>query len=533
MREIGASPKFRATLHIGIALALVMACSAPLPGDDAPQTEPRLVDLNVVALDSHGQPVSDLTSADFQITDGGKQQRIAFFRHADRSRWKAESLAPHEFSNRAGPAVPYATVILFDLMNEGFEARGYASNQIVHDLENLETADYLYFYILAVDGQLHAVQGLPVAAAGTATQQVRSSADSPWTRQIKPLLDQAMRSLALTRPFDVDVAGRVNLTFQALETLAVQLSRIPGRKNVLWVTDGVPLVLGPMRSDTGDYVDFTPQIRQLSEALDRSGIAIYPVRQVMLGAPDSIGTTSDSPQAETGGQGTGLDSIATLNSFAGMTGGRPTSGKDVGAALKQAMNDVRASYQMGYYPPPENWDNKYRKLRVICTRKGVHVQAKTGYYAWAQPAGARAEQAFQSAASTAFDAAEIGLRAKVSVDPSDERVANFDLRIDANDIVWVREGKVYSAQLRLMLIHYLTNGHIENWPAIPVDVHYNLQQHDQALTDGIDFAQDVPVGGNGTQFRIIVFDRGSNAVGSITIPDYDNSHVVLPQLNSR
>ena len=84
-----------------------------------------------------------------------------------------------------------------------------------------------------------------------------------------------------------------------------------------------------------------------------------------------------------------------------------------------------------------------------------------------------------------------------------------------------------------MLIHYLTNGHIENLPAIPVDVHYNQQQHDQALTDGIDFAQDVPVGGSGTQFRVVVFDRGSNAVGSITIPDYDNSHVVLPQLNSK
>ncbi len=54
--------------------------------------------------------------------------------------------------------------------------------------------------------------------------------------------------------------GRVAITFQALETLAVQLSRVPGRKNIVWVTDGVPIALGPERSDTGEVVDFTSQI---------------------------------------------------------------------------------------------------------------------------------------------------------------------------------------------------------------------------------------------------------------------------------
>ena len=46
-------------------------------------------------------------------------------------------------------------------MNEGFGTRGYALNQIVHSLENLESADYLYLYILTVDGRLYAVHGLP------------------------------------------------------------------------------------------------------------------------------------------------------------------------------------------------------------------------------------------------------------------------------------------------------------------------------------------------------------------------------------
>jgi hypothetical protein len=43
------------------------------------QSDLKLVDLDVVAFDSHGQPVTDLTADDFQITDAGKPQTISFF----------------------------------------------------------------------------------------------------------------------------------------------------------------------------------------------------------------------------------------------------------------------------------------------------------------------------------------------------------------------------------------------------------------------------------------------------------------------
>jgi len=61
--------------------------------------------------------------------------------------------------------------------------------------------------------------------------------------------------------------------------------------------------------------------RQLSEALER-GVAIYPVRQVMPGSPDRMGATSGGAGA-TGGAGTGMQSIETLDEVADVTGGRP------------------------------------------------------------------------------------------------------------------------------------------------------------------------------------------------------------------
>jgi VWFA-related protein len=179
-------------------------------------------------------------------------------------------------------------------------------------------------------------------------------------------MDEALRKVLRQRPVEIDVAVRVQLTYVALNALAAQLSRVAGHKNIVWITDGVPISLGPRRSDTLDFVDFTEQLRQLSEGLVRSGVAIYPVRQVMFGSSDGIVDVSGA--GNTGGAGTGVLSVATLDDFGGMTGGRPDAGKDIGAALKQALNDLRFSYQLGYYAPPQSRDGKFHKLRVVCKR---------------------------------------------------------------------------------------------------------------------------------------------------------------------
>ena len=77
----------------------------------------------------------------------------------------------------------------------------------------------------------------------------------------------------------------------------------------------------------------------------------------------------------------------------------------------------------------------------------------------------------------------------------------------------------------------MTDGRTESLPVTPLDLHYDATERDKALKEGIHFQQDVPIGHAGTQFRIVVFDRDSNAIGSLTIPDYDNSRMELPQLN--
>jgi VWFA-related protein len=525
-------------MMFALAISLVLALAAP---QQAPpqQPEPKLVYLNVIAVDSHGEPVTDLTSDEFQIADARKSQKIAFFRHRDVKPAPAPSLQPNQFSNRTGSNPSHATVILFDLLNERLGTRGQAWDQLIHFLEGLETADDLYLYFLTVDGRLYTVRGFAEGGAGG------QDGTGPWTRQIKPLMAAAMHDVARVRPPEIDVNLRVDLTYRALGVLALDLARFPGRKNIVWITDGIPIEISAARSDTGDWVDFTPQLRQYSEALARSGVAIYPVQQIMLGSPEAmgVGENGDSGAGLFGGSGglgrggranvpvgAGMGSLQSLDEFAGLTGGRLSQGKDVGAAIKESRNDSRTNYQIGYFPPPQNWDGKFHKLRITCKRKGVRIQAKTGYYAWAEAPETETRQALDAAASANFDAEEIGLRLSTSPNPvspnrKDPQIQHFSLHIDANDIALAHVGAQYNAQLRVATIGYLADGRNENSSVFQFSPHYSVQERDNALKDGIAFAQDMKVGPGVRSIRFIVFDRGSGAIGSITIPVNTAAHL--------
>jgi VWFA-related protein len=136
--------------------------SAFLNASGSAQSDLRLMDLNVVALDEHGRPVTDLSADHFQISDAGKPQRISFFRRNSEStsRNQARATGPNQFSNRTGGGARNATVILFDLLNRGDGARGFATKEIVRHLGGLESADSLYLYLLSDRGTLFQVHGV-------------------------------------------------------------------------------------------------------------------------------------------------------------------------------------------------------------------------------------------------------------------------------------------------------------------------------------------------------------------------------------
>ena len=151
------------TLLCGVALT---GC-ALLGQGPAPPAAPlaNIITLNVIARDSHDQPVTDLGTDDFQVTDQGKPQHLTVYGPQDRAKLAAPP-GSHEGSSRA--ALPAHTVlILFDLLNADFSYRGYATEEIERSLEKLESSDNIYLYLITNSGNLFSIHGLPGRGRGS------------------------------------------------------------------------------------------------------------------------------------------------------------------------------------------------------------------------------------------------------------------------------------------------------------------------------------------------------------------------------
>jgi len=491
-------------LRIAMLLAGMWAAAertdGQVPGREAPV---KLVQFSAVALDSGGRPVGDLTAGEIQIVDAGKPQKVELFRHSDSKLQPAPLPVPGEFSNRGTANVPRATLVLFDLLNESFATRGVAANYLAQGLKSLESSDYLYLYVLTQTGRLFPVYGLP-----DAEREAPDAGGVPWTRDAKALLDNAVNKVFQLRPVYMDIDTRVRTTFRSLGSVASLLAGIPGRKNIVWVTHGVPIEIGARASASDWPVDYTPLLRQLSLTMDRANVAVYPVMQVTPGT-----ATPGTPEAQYSGMG----SQDTLQQMAELTGGPAQSTKSIGEVVRQAMNDVRTSYQIGYYPPAASWDGKFHKLRVACTRKGVRIQAKTGYYAWLDQTSDE-QDALDSAAAPAFDASEIGMRATKSPSSKAADIAHFAVRIDPSDVRILQQGERNVAHLGLQVAAYSGDGEPERSVVAPMDLNLSAEELANVRRDGIAWSQDIRLGEKVDRVRFLVFDRESHAVGTLTIP---------------
>jgi VWFA-related protein len=476
-------------------------------GDDGRPPSAPLVKLNVVAVDARGQSVADLTRGEFQVFDAGKPRHIVSFRRNDVKPLRSTPPGLNESSNRSGTPLSQATVILFDLLNSRFEDRAYALSQLVSALHHVESSDSLFLYFLTMNGTLYPVHPLPDP------ETTARAADKPWTGDIKPLLDEASRKLFGLRPSNLQVDDRVHMTYRALEALASQVAGTPGRKSIVWISHGVPISINASAGGYGD-IDYTPLLQRLTATLDRANVAVYTLR-----LPGSL-----APVAA-GSGGAGLASNETLDEFAGLTGGRAYGTVDVERAISQAAADARMSYLIAFDPPLDQWDGKYHKIRVACSRKGVRLQTKQGYYAFAADAhqGDQENASFETAISSPFDIPEIGIYARLAPSGKTPRAMNLEIRVDAADVLLAREGDLFTGQLAIGFTSYPANVRADAQPPGTFEIRLSPEQHDLAMKQGLSLTRLVTLPATVRRIRVMVYDRASGAIGSLTLPIPDTT----------
>jgi VWFA-related protein len=257
--------KFAQTIKLILTLGLACGISAQDKGQP-PSEKPQTI--NVIARDQQDQPVGDLSIADLQVFDQGKPQKIIFLRSDGTTEKSASPPDPHQLSNRTSSSVLHLTVILFDLLNLNESNRSDAVDKMVRSLQSLRSENNLYLYFLTPRGGLDPVHGLAPTEAAT------PSAGSAWTQQFRPRLNQALR-LASAAPTDT---ARAKMTYRALEILAQQAGSIPGRKDIIWIIQGVEL-----STSHAPFTNFRPRLKQLSTLLVQTNIAINPVYELAKG----------------------------------------------------------------------------------------------------------------------------------------------------------------------------------------------------------------------------------------------------------
>jgi hypothetical protein len=218
-----------------------------------------------------------------------------------------------------------------------------------------------------------------------------------------------------------------------------------------------------------------------------------------------------------------MASTETLDQFAGLTGGRSYGTVDIAGAIAQAAGDARMSYLIAFDPPLDRWDGKYHKIRVACSRKGVRLQTKQGYYAFEGDAheGDQERAAIETAISSPFDIPEIGLYASLVPIANQPHAMDLKVRVDAADVLLAREGDLFTGQLAVGFAGYTADDRAEASATGTFAPRLSGEQHEQAMQQGLSIVRLVTLPPEIRKIRVMVYDRASGAIGSLTmrVPD--------------
>ena len=473
--------KIICSLAIGASLLLAQG-SAPSTGSTP--APPALVTLNVVAVDSGGQPVTDLKASDLSVTDQGKPQTIILFR---RIQAPAPSLKPGEYSNQTA-SPPHSAAILFDLLNENKSDVLEVWHNLDRLLPQIESGDSLYFYILSMEGALK-----PIHPIG------KSEDDHTWTQQVAKVLDKTMKGSVHARPVGMNDEECVKKTYVALETLGNQLAAFPGGRDVIWITNGIPNVWNPKLPCNGDWVECALYVPHLAVTLDRSDTAVDPLSYTSNPDP---GVTRD------------IEYMGTL------TGGKAYFREDIPAVLQKVTRNAVSGYQIAYEPPPDNWDSKFHKIRVNCERKGVRVEARQRYYAYpdSRPVAGKQQAALVNAFHSAVDDPDIGVRVTVTPTAGNPKSLHLDIRINASDLLVRQQLDHFEGALTLVTADLGAAGPIGEPTMSNLGLNWTPEQRETVMKEGVPITFDHAVNDSVQKIRLMVLDQATNAVGSLTFP---------------
>ncbi len=524
----------------------------------------RLVQLNVTAHDHHGKLIPDLTKEDFVVTDQGKEQKIAVFRiesTLSTSGPPAKLMPRNQFSNRLDrqSQIPTAvTVVLIDSLNTPFKDQAHARRQVLQFLRQIRPEDRIALYSMSVRGirVIHDFTNnsgaLVMALARTMPELNRDLTDM---ERDQVNLDERVDYNSPLEGFAADsgdaeaaffARDRVLNTCTVMKVLANHLTSISGRKNLVWVSGGFPISFGfgdpavenPLRNHFSEmYNDY---IEDASRAMGSANVAVYPVdARGLLGLPlfDASKQIRMNPRTrELPPEMIHVDhrNFDTMNYLADLTGGKAFyNTNDINGAIRKAIDDSAITYTLGYYTSEEDWDQKFHRIKVKVRRSGVSVRTKKGYYARSErtPSAKELARATYDAVWSPLDASSIGLSAQIDPSPGVPLASRITMLVDPLDLTFKQTPGRLNGSADLIIAQLTKRGKRIADKRETINLALKPETYQAIVKDGLRLMEDVKLGPETESVRLVVVDRGTGAVGTLTMPvlAQDKSGEVVPQ----
>lgn len=179
-------------------------------------------------------------------------------------------------------------------------------------------------------------------------------------------------------------------TLEALRRLVESQTKLPGRKVVLYLSDGLTLPMD-RRDAVDSIIGFANRVDVSFYAVDTEGLDVNDPLIDALSAMEQAGAESaaNNVSPRIGHlEDDDLQLAAMADKQLGMqelsesTGGfAVTNTNEIAEPMRRVMEDIRTHYEVAYTPSATTYDGRFRKIEVRISRPHVKVQTRSGYFA--------------------------------------------------------------------------------------------------------------------------------------------------------
>jgi VWFA-related protein len=409
--------------------------------------------VDVVVRDSRNRPVTDLDAGDFSISEDGTPQKIDTFIRVTRGggigldvRWKAPGTTAVITPPGSGPeetplpeddpANQSATALVFDHMSDESLRLAQRATLDYIPMNGESVTDVAVF---SMSPNLRLVQPYTkdrtkvrlaverVVPGGTPSGQMTADRRKQVMDRRRDLLDQtaAMQGASVTGVGATATLGaqqgQIEAELQLLElernmidsfdaldrdhrgydtslafvTIVRTLAEHPGRKSIVFFSDGLP-ASPVLAAKFDDLVSAANRANVTVYAVDAHGLRTHSASEETFHQVQELGETRIQ-QVTSGSSRTErplmrdlervedmvrLDSRTGLARLANETGGfLVENSNNLSSAYKRIDEDNRFHYLLSYTPSNTDFDGRFRSISVKVSRPGVDVFSRKGYRA--------------------------------------------------------------------------------------------------------------------------------------------------------